>query len=191
MSTDPNMKSRFLLVAALVFGVSSVMPARAQDPQQQEHWTVHRGNRINDQIRYLREPDPETRVIMPLKLKVRRGVLIVGDDLRGDLLRMRRIKDYVLLDVVIFTDPGYRGKITVGGPRFTHKNVTLFYGKKRAFGDYFLFEEIRAFHDPIHDLFPASVIRFFGADQGVVYLDPMGSGEPQAIVNFSSVPYKN
>jgi 5-hydroxyisourate hydrolase-like protein (transthyretin family) len=167
--------------------LSAQRGAEKKQFEKPEFWTSEKGNRIRDPLPYLDESNPETQVRIPLKAKVVRNYFTVGDDLRGELLRLERIKDYVLLNVRIF-DTRSAGRITVGGPRFSHKGVTLFYGAKRAMGDYFLYEEIRAFRNPERDFYPQVVIRFTAPDQGTIYLDPLGTGIPQATVNFSSAP---
>lgn len=147
-------------------------------------------NRIQEKLPYLDDTRPETRIIPPLKSRMQRDVLIVGDDISSDFLRLERNKDYMLVEVTIFNSPNSQGRITVGGPRRFHKNITLFYSEKKTFGNYCLFEGIRGYGNPHHDIFPAVVIRFWGEDPGVVYLDPLGSGKPQAVVEFSSVSMK-
>jgi len=166
-----------------------------RDKQELEYpdlWIARQGNRMQQELSYLADADPRTRVLAPLKSRIWQKKFIVYDDFRGEMLRLERKKDYVMVQVRTADDKGHRGRITLGGPtKLALKNLVLFFGQKKAFGDYYLHEEIRAFNDPDTDKFPVVVVRFFGPNAGVVYLDPMGSGSPQAIVSLASAPPKN
>jgi hypothetical protein len=174
---------------------AALQAQQRRDKQQLEYpdqWMRRQGGRMRQELPYLGDANSHTVVVPPLKSRIWQKKFIVYDDFRGEMLRIERKKDYVMVEVRTHDDKGHHGRIAVGGPRkLALKNLVLFFGQKKAYGSYYLYDEIRAFNDPDTDKFPVVVVRFFGADSGVVYLDPMGGGKPQAIVNLASAPPKN
>jgi hypothetical protein len=188
--------SRLILPGALMLaclpGIAQAQQRREKkDLQHPEQWVSPQGDRMRQELPYLAEADPKTLVRLPLKSRIWQKKFVVYDDFRGEMLRLERKKDYVVVRINTSDDTGHQGRIVAAGPlKLSQKRLVIFYGPKKAFGKYFLYQEIRAFNDPDVDKYPVVVLRFTAPDKGVVYLDPMGSGSPQAIVNFTSAPSK-
>lgn len=160
------------------------------DSEKPDLWRPARGNRMQEPLSYLKAEDPETKLQEPLKSKVNGSRFIVYDDFRGEWLRLYRNKDHIALQLRTTVEPGGHGKLKMDGDRYSKKNLTLFFGKEMMFGKYRLYDEIRVFNDPVEDQFPVAVIRFRGPDTGVIFIDPLGSGYPLGVVNFSSAPIR-
>jgi hypothetical protein len=187
---------RTFLLLIIGFAMLSVLPAQSdgtspKNLQGAGYWQIQKGNRMADPLDYLKEGNPQTRLDEPFQSKQREGVFIVYDAHRGESLRLERKKDLILVDIHTLVDPGYKGRLIVEGDQVKSKNLTVFFGNKVTHGGRTIYDQIRVYHDANQDTFPAVVIRFFGLDRGVVYLDPLGSGHPLAVINFSSVPMKD
>jgi len=181
----------FIIFFSLLLAVSAQSQrSKTKELENPGYWETAKGNRMKDTLPYLKEGNPPTNVQEPFKTKEREGVFIVYDAIRGEALRLERKKEYIVVDVHTTADPGYRGRLTIDGDQIKSKNLAVFYGNKVSYGGRTLYDEIRAYNDPNQDTFPVLVIRFMGQDRGAVYLDPMGSGHPLVVVNFSSVSLK-
>ncbi len=163
---------------------------KAGNLEEPGYWQTRKGNRMADVLGYLKEENPSTQVQEPLRTRQRAGLFIVYDEHRGEILRLERKDGYVLVDIHTLADPSYKGRLIVAADQVKSKNVALFFGNKVAYGGKTFYDQIRLYLDANQDAFPFAVICFQGTDRGVVYLDPLGSGQPQGRISFSSIPVR-
>jgi hypothetical protein len=191
-----NAKIMMLPCVFLVMMLPATTEAQQRREKQEleypEYWLTRQGDRMRQELPYLADVNPRTTIRSPLTSRVWQKKFIVDYKYRGEMLRIERKEDYISILILTNDDLGHKGRIALGGPKKLElKNLVLFFGQKKSFGNYSLYEEIRAFNDPDVEKFPVVVIRMTGPDSGVVYLDPMGTGTPQAIVNLASAPARN